>query len=133
MRKVMLAGLAFAVAGCIASGDRANCTQESLLGSWRADWRLEIWTFEPDGTLACEGICNYGVDFGYPERWEADPSANLWSSGVEYLKLHFTETTFEGTEGAFRCDVFDNGEKLILDPIAGPPFTFTKAPDRPEA
>lgn len=107
-------------------GGKESCSEESLIGAWQANWRLEIWTFEPDGTLACEGICNYGAGFGYPEGWEGEESANLWSGGVEYLKLHFTEMTFEGTENSFRCDIADDGKTLILDPLAGQPLTFKR-------
>ncbi len=126
LKHLILLTLLGALSACASMADRLSCNEEVLIGTWKADWRLEIWTFEPDGTLQCEGLCNYGAEFGYPERWEGDESANLWSGGVEYLKLHFTEFTFEGTEGAFRCDVNEEATLLILDPIAGPPFTFTR-------
>ena len=98
LKHLILLTLLSALLACASMEDRLSCNEEALIGTWKADWRLEIWTFEPDGTLQCEGLCNYGAEFGYPERWEGDESANLWSGGVEYLKLHFTEFTFEGTE-----------------------------------
>ena len=58
--------------------------------------------------------------------WACDSTANLWAQDEDYIKLEFTDKTFEGTIGGFRCLISDDGQELILEPIAGPDLTFTR-------
>ena len=116
---------------CEALGDRQACEADSLVGSWKADWILEIWTFESNGDFTCTGLCNFGPDIGKPVSWSGDPTANLWAHDEDYIKLEFTDKTFEGTIGAFRCLISGDGQALLLEPIAGPDLTFTRTDPAP--
>ena len=120
--------LAFLVAGCAASVEGIeSCREETLVGSWKTTWLDEYWTFAPDGSLLCEGPCSYGAGVGSPQGWADDASANLWSGSFEYLKLIFTEKTFEGSLGAYRCQTLEEGTALRLKPFKGPDLDFTRA------
>ena len=35
-------------------------------------------------------IRDYGPGIGEPVSWAPEPTANLWSSGLDYIKLTFT-------------------------------------------
>jgi hypothetical protein len=111
---------------CASLGDHEACETDSLVGSWKADWILEVWTFEADGDFICTGLCNFGPEIGQPVSWAGDSTANLWAQDEDYIKLEFTDKTFEGTIGGFRCLISDDGQELILEPIAGPDLTFTR-------
>ncbi len=120
--------LAFLVAGCASSIEGIeSCREDTLAGSWKTTWQDEYWTFGRDGSLVCEGPCNYGAGVGSPRGWADDPSANLWSGSYEYLKLIFTEKTFEGSLGAYRCQTLEEGAVLRLKPFKGPDLDFTRA------
>ena len=111
---------------CATTGAPRACDEDALVGAWKADWIMEIWTFEADGGFTCTGLCNFGPDIGEPVTWAGDPTANLWASDVDYIRLDFTNKAFEGTIGAFRCVVLNNGRDLLLEPIAGLDLTFTR-------
>ncbi len=105
----------------------AGCREDTLPGRWRADWTEAVWEFRADGALLCEGRCNYGTDIGTPETWAYEPSANLWSRPLEFIKLIFSAKRFEGTTGAFRCDTEQAGQVLQLEPFRGKTLTFRRS------
>ncbi len=105
----------------------ASCREDTLPGRWHADWAAAVWEFQADGTLLCEGRCSYGPEIGTPESWAYEPSANLWSSPLDYIKLVFSAKRFEGTTGAFRCDTEDAGRALVLEPFRGKTLTFRRS------
>ena len=120
--------LGLVVSGCASVIEGAeSCREETLVGSWKTTWLDEYWTFSADGSLLCEGLCNYGAGVGGPRSWANDPSANLWAGPLEYLKLTFTEKTFEGSLGAYRCQILDAGAALRLKPFRGPDLDFIRA------
>ena len=126
MRKLISLAMMLVLGACAGDGGGGACVEETLLVSWQADWVLAIWTFEPDGRLVCQGICDYGPEIGEPVSWAPEPTANLWSSGLDYIKLTFTETVFEGTVGGLRCRTEDFGGRLVLEPLSGIDLTFTR-------
>ena len=131
--KLPFLGLLLAFAGaCASDGRMAPCTEESLLDSWKAEWVFAVWTFEPEGALACQGICDYGPRFGEPLSWAPDPTANLWASGLDYVKISFDKVVLEGTTGALRCRTDEFGRRLILEPFDGPDLTFVRLNEPPE-
>ncbi len=110
---------------CATAPGVGACNEATLFQSWKSEQALSIWRFEPAGVLECQGICDYGPDLGQPLSWAPDPSANLWASELGYLKLEFSEKTFEGTLGAVRCRTEDAGRRLILEQFRGPDLVFT--------
>ncbi len=98
----------------------ASCTEATLLGAWVTTWdESETWTFAEAGELLCDGFCDYGRGIGRPRGWAYEPHANVWSRPLDHLKLIFSERVFEGTTGAFRCDIEEDGKELLLDPMRG--------------
>ena len=121
---VLLAGVLGASA--CASSSVEPCQEETLVGAWKAEWTDEVWTFEADGRLLCEGVCYYGTGTGQPKGWGYEPEANVWSQPLDYIKLVFTEKTFGGTLGAYRCQVSPQGTKLTLMPFKGEDLVFDR-------
>ena len=116
------------LSGCAAAGvGGEDCERESLLGTWKTSWMEEYWTFKPDGTLECIGQCFYGLGIGGPEGWADEPHANLWAGEYDFLKLIFSEKTFEGTLGSYRCLLLDEGRTLRLEPFKGPDLDLIRA------
>ena len=110
---------------CASVEGAGPCSESTLFQSWKSEQALSIWRFAPEGVLECQGICDYGPDLGEPLSWAPDPTANLWASRLGYLKLEFSEKTFEGTLGAVRCRTEDAGRRLILEQFRGPDLVFS--------
>jgi hypothetical protein len=126
LRTFLISSAVLALGACAGNGRNAACVEESLLTAWKADWIRATWTFEPDGRLACEGVCDYGPGFGEPVSWAPEPTANLWASGLDYIKLTFSEVVLDGTVGGLRCRTEDFGNRLVLEPLSGIDLTFTR-------
>lgn len=124
----LLLFIALTLTGCAAAIEGIEaCREDTLVDRWKISWGEEYWTFAPDGSLRCEGTCEYGPGVGRPQSWDDDPSANMWARRFGYLKLVFTEKTFEGSIGAYRCQIHDQGRALRLKPFRGPDLDFTRA------
>ncbi len=104
-----------------------SCSDETLPGNWNADWTEEIWRFEADGRILCAGNCYYGAGTGKPQGWAYEPEASLWSRPIDHIKLIFTERSFEGTLGAYRCSLDQDGQRLTLRPFRGEELVFERA------
>ena len=117
--------LLLGLVACATAEGEGPCSEGTLFQSWKSEQALSIWRFGPEGALECQGICDYGPELGQPLSWAPDPSANLWASGLDYLKLEFSEQTFEGTLGAVRCRTEDAGQRLVLEQFRGPDLVFT--------
>ena len=126
LKMLLISAVFLALGACASNGKNAACIEETLLTSWKADWIRAVWTFEPGGRLACEGICDYGPGFGEPVSWAPEPTANLWASGLDYIKLTFTEVVLDGTVGGLRCRTENFGTRLVLEPLSGIDLTFSR-------
>ena len=107
----------------------ANCSEETIVGAWQTEWAPEVWSFKADGSLHCQGGCDYGPKYGSPLSWAYDPEATLFSVPIDHVKLEFTAHKFEGTVGGFRCRIERDGQLLVLDPFRGDPLLFQKISD----
>ena len=92
------------------------CREHSLPGRWTSTLTGNVWVFEADGRLACEGNCRFTKVVGQPISWAYEPHANVWSQPIEHVKLEFERGTFEGIFGSFRCLISDEGLTLRLIP-----------------
>lgn len=103
-----------------------SCSDETLPGNWKAEWAQEIWRFEADGRILCAGNCYYGAGTGKPKGWAYEPEASLWATPIDYIKLVFTERSFEGTLGSYRCLLDEDGKRLTLVPFSGEDLVFQR-------
>ncbi len=92
------------------------CRETTLPGRWTSALTGDVWVFEADGRLACEGRCGFARVIGKPISWAYEPSANVWSEPIEHVKLEFERGTFEGIFGSFRCLISEEGPTLRLVP-----------------
>ena len=92
------------------------CREDTLPGRWTSTLTGNIWVFEADGRLACEGHCRFTKVVGQPISWAYEPHANVWSQPIEHVKLEFERGTFEGIFGSFRCLISEQGPTLRLIP-----------------
>ncbi|MGF1607898.1 MAG: hypothetical protein ACFCUQ_00775 [Kiloniellales bacterium] len=120
----MLAGLA--LAGCATQPGVERCREDTLPGAWLAEGSGNIWFFHSDGRLSCEGPCRFTAATGAPVSWAYEPSANVWSRPLDYIKLTFAEARFEGVFGSFRCYIEDDGARLRLQPEDEPAMIFVR-------
>ena len=104
-----------------------SCSDDNLPGNWKAEWADEIWRFEADGRILCAGNCYYGAGTGKPKGWAYEPDASLWATPIDYIKLVFTERTFDGTLGSYRCLLDQDGERLTLIPFSGEDLVFQRS------
>jgi len=119
---VLTAGLVVAAAPAWAE----RCTEATLPGTWLSVRSGNLWTFHADGTLSCDGACRFTEVTGDPVSWAYEPNANIWSKPIDYVKLVFTKSVFEGVFGSFRCVIADAGATLRLESEDDPPMVFSR-------
>lgn len=117
---------ALLLAACATKPGVERCREDTLPGAWLAEESGNLWVFQPDGKLSCEGPCRFTATTGEPVSWAYEPNANVWSRPIDYVKLTFTKATFEGVFGSFRCYIEDNGQRLRLQPENDPAMVFVR-------